>query len=134
VFIDGGFGTGIVSIGHTMGRIDWQIVWFGEKSLDPGCCNKRAEMWNSVKTWLKEGGTLEEDDVIRADLTGVELVPRLDGKKQLESKEHMKDRGLASPNRADALALTFAFPVASKRLAYNPHHSEQTLSDYDPMA
>ena len=134
VFIDGGFGTGIVSIGHTMGRIDWQIVWFGEKSLDPGCANKRADMWEQLRMWIKKGGALEDDDIMHADLTGVELVPRLDGKKQLESKEHMKDRGLASPNRADALALTFAFPVASKRLTYNPHHVEQTVSEYDPLA
>ena len=133
VFIDGGFGTGIVSIGHTMGRTDWQIVWFSDKSLDPGCLNKRAEMWVSVRDWIKAGGCLEEDDVMRSDLTGVELVPRLDGKKQLESKESMKQRGLASPNKADALAITFAFPVAARRLAYNPHYSAPTVSDYDPM-
>jgi hypothetical protein len=134
VFIDGGFGTGIVSIGHTMGRLDWQIVWFSEKSMDQGCANKRAEMWEQVRLWLKQGGALEQDDIMHADLTGVELVPRLDGKKLLESKEHMKDRGLASPNRADALALTFAFPVMSKKVAYNPKVVEQTVSDYDPMA
>jgi hypothetical protein len=134
VFVDGGFGTGIVSIGHTMGRNDWQIVWFSEKSMDQGCANKRAEMWEQMRLWLKQGGALEDDDIMHADLTGVELTPRLDGKKLLESKEHMKDRGLASPNRADALALTFAFPVMSKKVAYNPKVVEQTVSDYDPMA
>jgi len=133
VFVDGGFGTGIISIGHTMGRIDWQIVWFSDKSMDRGCLNKRAEMWELVRIWLKEGGCLEEDEIMRSDLTGVELVPRLDGKKQLESKEHMKDRGLASPNRADALAITFAFPVASKKLAYNPHQEAQTQHEYEPI-
>ena len=30
---------------------------------------------------------------------------------QLEKKEMMKKRGVPSPNRADALALTFAMPV-----------------------
>jgi hypothetical protein len=102
--------------------------------MDQGCANKRAEMWEQVRLWLKQGGALEQDDIMHADLTGVELVPRLDGKKLLESKEHMKDRGLASPNRADALALTFAFPVMSKKVAYNPKVVEQTVSDYDPMA
>src|SRR5204863_145176 len=33
VFVDGGFGTGIVSVGHTLGR-DWILVWFGERSSD----------------------------------------------------------------------------------------------------
>ena len=133
VFIDGGFGTGIVSIGHTMGRKDWQIVWFSDRSVDPGCLNKRAEMWDQMRQWIKDGGCLEGSDTIRADLTGVELVPRLDGKKQLESKEHMKQRGLASPNEADALAITFAFPVASKKLAYNPKQGAETKHEYDPL-
>jgi len=33
---------------------------------------------------------------------------------QLESKESMKKRGVASPDVADALALTFSYPVANK--------------------
>jgi hypothetical protein len=133
VFVDGGFGTGVVSVGHTMGRDHWQIVWFSERSLDPGCLNKRAEMWESIRKWLKEGGCLEDDDVMRSDLTGVELVPRLDGKKQLESKEQMRSRGLASPNRADALAITFAFPVAAKRIPYNARAVDAAEYDYDPL-
>ena len=32
----------------------------------------------------------------------------------LESKKDMKARGLASPDSADAIALTFAFPVAHR--------------------
>jgi hypothetical protein len=31
----------------------------------------------------------------------------------LEKKEDMKERGLASPDLADALTLTFAYPVAA---------------------
>ena len=135
VFVDGGFGTGIVSIGEAMGR-EWQIVWFSGKSTDQGCFNKRAEMWNAVRQWLKKGGSLEDDDVMRADLTGPELVPRLDGKIHLESKDHMQARGLASPNRADALAITFAFPVAQRPgrgVAFNPKSEASTQHEYDPM-
>jgi hypothetical protein len=33
VFVDGGYGTGIVSVGRTLGR-DWLIVWFGGESSD----------------------------------------------------------------------------------------------------
>jgi hypothetical protein len=32
----------------------------------------------------------------------------------LESKKDMKARGLASPDAADAIAVTFAFPVAHR--------------------
>lgn len=124
VFIDGGYGTGIVSAGNTLGR-DWTIVWFSEKSNDEGCLNKRAEMWNLVKRWLKKGGAIPEDTVLYDDLIGPETVPRLDGKIQLESKEHMKDRGIPSPNRADSLALSFAHPVTKQT------HDVQDKSKHD---
>jgi hypothetical protein len=132
VFVDGGFGTGIVSVGSAMGR-EWTIVWFASASSDPGCLNKRADIWNEMRKWLKAGGSIEDDDDLRSDLTGVELVPRVDGKKQLESKDHMRSRGLASPGRGDALALTFSFPVASKSVAFNPPAVDQMQSDYDPL-
>ncbi len=111
VFIDGGYGTGILSAGKTMGRKRWRVVWFSGESSDPGCLNKRAEMWKLARDWLKEGGAIPDDQVLVDDLIGPETVARLDGKIQLESKKDMKARGLPSPNRADALVLSFAFPV-----------------------
>ena len=114
VFIDGGYGTGVVSAGQTMGRKHWMLVWFSEESGKPGCVNKRAEMWDDMKTWLKSGGAIPADEVLHSDLTGPETVPRLDGKIQIESKKDMKRRGIASPGRGDALALSFAHPVKKK--------------------
>lgn len=114
VFIDGGYGTGIVSAGKTMGR-KWTLVWFSEKSNDEGCTNKRAEMWKLAKEWLSEGGALPGDPQLHDELIGPETVPRLDGKLQIESKKDMKARGLSSPNRADALVLSFAHPVINRK-------------------
>ena len=113
VFIDAGYGTGIVSAGRTMGR-EWQLVWFAESSNDPGCLNKRAEMWKLARDWLKDGGSIPKDPQLHQELISPETVPRNDGKIQLESKKDMKGRGIPSPNRADALVLSFAFPVAKK--------------------
>lgn len=113
VFIDGGYGTGIVSAGRTMGRA-WMLVWFSGESSDPGCLNKRAEMWKLMRDWLKEGGAIPEDQVLHDDLIGPETVSRLDGKIQIEGKKDMKARGIPSPNRADALMLSFAFPVRAR--------------------
>jgi hypothetical protein len=110
VFVDAGYGTGIVSAGATMGR-DWTLVWFAGASADAGCANKRAEMWKLMRDWLKGGGCIPLDKELYADLIGPETVPRLDGKIQLESKQDMKRRKLPSPNKADALALSFAFPA-----------------------
>jgi len=114
VFLDAGFGTGIVSAGKVMGRNHWRLVWFAEKALDGGCLNKRAEMWKLMRDWLKEGGCIPDDKVLYQDLIGPEIVPRMDGKVQLEAKKDMKARNLPSPNRADALALSFAFPITKQ--------------------
>jgi hypothetical protein len=133
VFVDGGFGTGIVSFGRTLKR-NWQIVWFSGESADEGCLNKRAEMWKSGRDWLKSGGAIPDDDVLRGEITAPETVPRGDGKIQLESKEDMKARGLPSPNRADALFLTFAYPVNKKAQSGQNRQVRKLKTDYDPLA
>lgn len=114
VFIDAGFGTGIVSAGQGLGR-DWTLVWFASKSSDAGCFNKRAEMWKAARDWLKSGGVIPDDPMLRDELQAPEIVPRADGKIQIESKKDMKARGVPSPNRADALVLSFAYPVKRKQ-------------------
>lgn len=116
VFIDAGYGTGIVSAGKTMKR-NWRLVWFAGASSDSGCLNKRAEMWKLMRDWLKEGGSIPIDPQLHQELISPETVPRNDGKIQLESKKDMKADGRPSPNRADALALSFAYPVAGKARA-----------------
>jgi len=132
VFIDAGYGTGIVSAGQGMGRT-WTLVWFASASSDPGCLNKRAEMWKKTRDWLKEGGCLPDDPTLRDELQAPEIVPRMDGKIQIESKKDMKARGIPSPNRADALCLSFAFPVA-KRNPLDQCRNKDKRGEYDPYA
>ena len=119
VFIDQGFGTGLYSFGITMGR-NWRLIAFGGKSSDAGYFNKRAQMWGDMKEWLKNGGAIEKDEVLYADLIGPEAFVTDKGKIQLESKDNMKRRGIPSPNRADALALTFALPVNANNVNREP--------------
>ena len=102
-----------ISAFKAMNRI-WRLVSFGSSSTRPDCYNKRDEMWQNAKEWLKEGGSIPDDQVLYDDLVGPETVPRMDGKIKLEGKEDMRTKGLPSPNRADALALSFAFPVRKK--------------------
>jgi hypothetical protein len=113
VFVDQGYGTGLISAGKTMGR-NWTLVSFAGESPDRGYLNKRAYMWSQIKQWLKDGGSYPDDQVMYDDLIGPEYEVRLDGKIKLESKQDMKKRGVPSPNRADALCLTFAYPVQKK--------------------
>lgn len=118
VFIDtGGVGGGLFDRLQQLGY-NAVGVEFGSRASDPGVYrNKRVEMWARMATWLREGGCLDEDfpeDELFA--------PRVDfkdagGKMGLESKHVMRERGLPSPDVADALALTFAAPVMPRNLA-----------------
>jgi len=114
VFIDLGYGTGIKSVGDTMGR-EWRLVPFGEAAVVAGYANKRAEMYQAIADWLRAGGAIPEDQVLYDDLNAIQTKPRPDGVIQLLSKEDMKKLlNLPSPDCADALALTFAYPVQKK--------------------
>lgn len=143
VFVDAGYGTGIVSAGQVMGRT-WRLIWFSGKTIDPGFLNKRAEMWGGMKACIKAGMAIDPaDEDLYQDLIGPETCPRLDGKIQLESKEDMKLRGLPSPNKGDALALTFAEPVGKKPenmgqatlgAAAGRPGVPMAATDYDPLS
>ncbi len=75
--------------------------------------NKRAEMWGFMKEWLRSGCIPDDADLI-ADLGNVEYGYDATDALLLERKDDMRRRGLASPDDGDALALTFAYPVAKK--------------------
>lgn len=133
VFIDGGYGTGIKSVGASWNR-DWKLVWFGSESSDEGCLNKRAQMWRDGRDWLKQGGSIEEKDTdLYNQLAAPQTVPRMDGKIQLESKKDMKARGEPSPGRADALMITFAYPVQKKNANNFGQKQNRMITEYDPF-
>lgn len=146
VFIDGGgVGGGVVDRCRQL-RLNAFDVQFGGKSDRahlPGTevavyGNKSAEMWGGMRDWLKVGA-IPDDPVLHAQLTSRRYAYVLrDGRDaiMLEPKAEMKKRGLASPDRADMLALTFAYPVQPNRSAGGvPGQRHQAaVSDYDPFA
>ncbi|GHV57738.1 terminase [Deltaproteobacteria bacterium] len=114
VFMDaGGVGGGPVDRLHQLGFRQVIPVDFGGAANNPGLYfNKRTEMWCLLRDWLKGPAVLPEDPELLADLTGPEYGFTGDrGQIFLEKKKDLKKRGLASPDCADALALTFAQPV-----------------------
>ena len=64
-------------------------------------------MWGAIKEILPEL-SLPDDDVLVSQLTTRKYRVQPDGKIKLERKDDMRKRGLPSPDRADALALSFA--------------------------
>jgi hypothetical protein len=113
LFVDGGgVGGGVVDRLRQLGH-DVVDVQFGSKANDPRrYANKRAEIWGLMRDWLAIGA-IEKDEGLVTDLTSVEYGFTAGGDAiLLEKKSSMKSRGLASPDDADALAITFAAPVA----------------------
>lgn len=114
VFVDLGYGTGIVSAGRTWG-CSWELIPFGGKSPTEGFADMRAYMYDQGQTWLEEGGAIPEDDDLYDELTAIETLPDTNGIVRLKSKEAMKKDGIPSPNRADAWCLSFARHVTKRR-------------------
>jgi hypothetical protein len=120
VFVDGG-GVGASCVDHLRlnrlaGLREINFASAADKKLEYGgdYANKRAEMWDSLKAWLPYGAIQDDRELIDGLCGGEYGFDRLD-RLILEKKEDMKRRGLASPDKADALALTFAQPVALAR-------------------
>jgi hypothetical protein len=120
---EGGLGAGIVDRLKEQ-RYKIRGVNFGNKAKNPIMYgNKRAEMWGEMKNWLKTA-SIPKDRFLKTDLISPKIKPDSRGTIFLESKKDMKSRGLASPDAADALALTFAFPVAHREQRQTQSHSQ----------
>lgn len=119
VFVDGvGVGGGVVDRLRELG-LDVVDVQSGEAATEPKRFkNRRMELWWRVKEWLDgdvsipAGGNQLRDDLIAPEY-GFDGQLRM----TLESVESMKGRGLASPDYASALAMTFADFTAGHRRA-----------------
>ena len=106
-------------------KLNWPVVGVqagGKSFMADRYGNKRCEMWATMKKWIAEFGKLPDDRELIDDL--VAPTYRFDAANRmfLEKKEDMKSRGLPSPDSGDALAMTFAFPVAGPDMidsAYN---------------
>ena len=113
VIDEGGLGAGIVDRLKEQ-RYKVKGVNFGNKSSSPIMYgNKRAEMWGKMRDWLKTA-SIPKDRFLKTDLISPMMKPDSRGTIFLESKKDMKSRGLASPDAADAICVTFAFPVAHR--------------------
>lgn len=116
VFVDAsGMGWGVVD---RLRQLSHNVigVQVGETAKDAEkYYNRRAELWCLMRDWLADGASIPADRELADDLIGPEY--GFDGRMriQLEKKEDMKGRGLASPDAADALAITFDQAVGPPR-------------------
>jgi hypothetical protein len=73
--------------------------------------NKRAEAWGALRDWLAAEAEIPDDPELESDLTAPEYGFSAKQQIQLERKEDMKKRGMASPDCGDMLAMTFGVKV-----------------------
>ncbi|MDD2654649.1 MAG: terminase, partial [Candidatus Omnitrophica bacterium] len=135
VFVDEvGIGAGVIDRLRQLG-FKISSVNGGSKASDENAyLNKRAETWVKMRDWLKDGGAIPDDQELKSDL--VSLRYSYDNRQRyvLEKKEDMKKRGLPSPDCADALAMTFAYPVHAKtELDIQQERFDTSAEDYDPL-
>ncbi len=128
IFVDAGnIGAAIVDrLRQLIPDVAVTEVWFGSTRVRDAywtdgtrvrVANKRAEMWTNMRHWLA-GGSVPDEQALADDLVGPEYGFGGDGGDavMLEKKEHMRARGLPSPDDGDALACTFAEPVMPRKV------------------
>lgn len=142
IFVDGGgVGGGVVDCIRSL-HLHCFDINFGSKpdawgyatgNAGERYANKRAEMWGSMRAWLK-GGSIPPDPDLKQQLVGPTYTFNVRNEILLESKEDMMRRKVDSPDLADALALTFAYPVAAHANAGGDFpHKPLVESEYDPF-
>lgn len=123
LFIDAtGIGGPIGDRLRQLGHRNVQDVQFGGVPPQSRYANMRAYMWGELREWLRKGA-IPADARLEQDLVGPGYSHDKQDRIVLESKEHMKSRGVDSPDDGDALALTFAAkvnPMAGKRAGRAP--------------
>ncbi len=133
-FVDNvGIGAGVVDRLSQMGRRVIGVNGGQSPTQQNKFFNKRAEMWFLMREWLKAGGDLPDDKELAEDLVAPMYGFTASEKVQLEKKDDIKRRGLASPDSGDSLALTFAFPqmAAGMGIAPRMRHDEDDEYEYD---
>lgn len=115
VFLDrAGLGVGILDRLHELGYGDVVVgVNGGDAASDPKRWkNKKAEMWDTCYTWLKDQPCqIPDSDELHADLTGIQGGWDSNSCLVMETNEHLASRKIRSPDTAVALCLTHSYPM-----------------------
>ena len=132
-FVDGtgGYGAGVVDSMIRAGASPYEIN-FAAKADDRRYYNKRAEMWFRFANWCKRGGMMPKCVSLKKELIS-QTYGFKGGKMILEDKELIRKRLGFSPDRGDALALTFAIEEMPAAIYSPVNQHRQLKSKYDPL-
>jgi hypothetical protein len=135
IFVDAtGVGAGVAARLRELGYPAHPVM-LGSRAPegDMRCANLRAYCWTTMGAWLRVGAIVND-----AELKAQICAPWYSETERgvvIEKKEHLRDRGIGSPDCADALSLTFAYPVhttAMNDLIGSGDH--QVTSEWNPFS
>jgi hypothetical protein len=108
IFIDViGLGAGV---NDRLKELGYPVIPVNEGASNDEYCRVRDELWGNVRDSLLEGLDLPDDEELLGQLSAPKYKFDSAGRIVIERKEDMKKRGVDSPDRADALCLTFYQP------------------------
>lgn len=111
-------------------------VQFSATSPNSSLANMRTYIWWQMREALKLGLCIPNDLTLEMELTAPEVYHDKKDRFILESKDDMKERvpDLGSPDRADALAVTFAYNVQPREHTAVTGSIGKATNDYDPWS
>lgn len=135
-FVDntGGFGASWIDNLHRLGKSPIGIH-FNQKPANDRYVNKRAEMAFKAVEWIKKGGALPSVPELVREIAETTYLFKGD-QFMIEPKEDVKQKLGYSPDRFDALMLTFAFDVEKTNQDELPAFARQNIHqfDYNPFS
>lgn len=130
-----GLGAGVVDrltqLGYPVTEVN-----FGAASPDPTMYLMRTYIWQKLHDWIKAGGAIPNDEILKADISAPLYKHGSNGKKALEPKEATKKRLQRSPDRGDAAALACSLDLKPNFDVFTPanRQTDTVETDYDPWA
>lgn len=139
-FVDctGGYGEGVVNYLRDGGADPVRVIFSQKAVKSDYYANRRTEMYFGMRDWVRSGGILPNDPDLIKELSAPTYTLK-GGKVALEEKDKIKERIKRSPDKADALAVTFCMPdMNSSITALFPELNDLNLNnmqkreDFDP--
>lgn len=120
---DTGVGGGVTDIVNAIKEeenLDWLVVVpvnFGMSVNHSYYYDFNTVLWGNLKDLLEEGKvSIPDDEDLEGELTSRKKNFTSNGKLKIETKKEMKERGISSPDRGDAVALA-VYPILSNTKA-----------------
>lgn len=94
--------------------------------------NKRAEGFYKMMKWCRAGGELMESPRLKEQLLSIRFRRTANGRIQIMDKTTMKKLGFASPDKADAMSMTFLRPDSSPKSIFGDEQKQREREAFDP--